>query len=77
MSSVADTDIDIYDEIVAAHQRMPQEQRDELRRRDVHDRISNILDVCPAASWDLEESQAVLDALSEIFVGRQAAARTK
>jgi hypothetical protein len=40
--------------------------------RDVHRRIRNILDVYPATSWDLSESQAVLAALAGIVRGRQA-----
>jgi hypothetical protein len=70
MSSVADTDI--YDAIVAAYQSMPQEQRDKLRRRDVHDRIRSVLDMAPASSWNLEESQMVLEALYGILLARQA-----
>lgn len=41
---------------------------------DVHRRIRNMLKQYPAASWDLEESQVVLDALSVIVRGRQSVA---
>ena len=40
---------------------------------DIHRRIRNILDVCPAASWTLDESVIVLDALAAIVRTRQAA----
>jgi hypothetical protein len=68
-----DTDIDVLDAIVSAYQNLPQEQRDDHARLDAHRRISNILDVAPAASWSLEESRAVLDVLSGIVRARQAA----
>jgi hypothetical protein len=41
---------------------------------DVHRRIRNILDVCPATSWTLDESVIILDALATIVRTRQAAA---
>jgi hypothetical protein len=72
-----DTDIDVLDAIVSEYQNLPQEQRDDRDRLDVHRRISNILDVAPAASWSLKESRAVLKALSGIVRARQATARNK
>ena len=39
---------------------------------DIHRRIRNILDVCPATSWTLDESVIVLDALAAIVRTRQA-----
>jgi hypothetical protein len=44
---------------------------DDIHRRDIHRRIRNILDVCPASSWSLEESRAVLGVLSCIVRVRQ------
>ena len=40
---------------------------------DIHRRIRNILDVCPATSWTLDESVIILDALATIVRARQAA----
>lgn len=45
---------------------MPQRQVD-----DVHRRIRNILKECPAESWSLEESCAVLSTLAGIVRARQ------
>jgi len=39
---------------------------------DVHRRIRNILKACPATSWTLDESQAVLDTVAGIVRARQA-----
>lgn len=38
---------------------------------DVHRRIRNVLDICPATSWNLEESKIVHDALQRIIRARQ------
>lgn len=38
---------------------------------DIHRRSRNILDVCPAKSWDLGEAGIVLAALETIVRGRQ------
>jgi hypothetical protein len=40
----------------------------DYRLRDVHRRIRNILKVCPATDWTLEQSSAVLEALGDIFI---------
>jgi len=37
------------------------------RIKDTHRRIRNILDVCPAVDWTLDESQAVLRCLAGIL----------
>jgi hypothetical protein len=42
---------------------------------DTHRRIRNILDQYPASAWTVEESQAVLEALSGIVRARQAVTR--
>jgi hypothetical protein len=39
---------------------------------DVLRRIRNILNVCPATSWTVDESRAVLDVVAGIFRARQA-----
>jgi len=39
---------------------------------DVHRRIRNILNACPATSWSVEESRMVLDVVAGIFRARQA-----
>jgi hypothetical protein len=39
---------------------------------DVHRRIRNILNACPATSWSLEESRTVLDVVAGILRDRQA-----
>lgn len=38
---------------------------------DVQRRIRNILAVCPASTWELDESRAVLAALEQIVACRQ------
>lgn len=44
----------------------------EHRIHDVHRRIRNILAVCPASDWTLEESQQVLAVLAQIVRAREA-----
>jgi hypothetical protein len=43
----------------------------EYQLRDTHRRIENIIRVCPAAEWTLEEARAVLATLSGIVRVRQ------
>jgi hypothetical protein len=52
-----------------------EQQRCEHVRREAHRRIRNVLDVCPASSWSLDESRAVLKVVSGIVRARQAAGK--
>ncbi len=63
----------MYKTVSPVADRWSEHEWDEHSRRDAHRRISNILDdVCPASSWNLEESRAVLGVLSCIVRARQA-----